>query len=68
MPDEAIREAARAEMQRRNLSARALARTLGITKEAVLDFIHGRRRTQAAVRTLICRELGLDSVKTQSAA
>lgn len=68
MPDTELRNAAKAEMERQNLSARRLAARLGITKEAVLDFIHGRRKTQSAVRSLICRELGLDSVKTESAA
>ncbi|WP_367174102.1 helix-turn-helix domain-containing protein [uncultured Deinococcus sp.] len=55
-------------MERQNLSARRLAARLGVTKETVLDFIHGRRKTQPAVRTLICRELGLDSVKSSDAA
>ena len=64
MPDIELRQAAKAEMERRNLSARRLAARLGITKEAVLDFIHERRKTQSAVRSLICQELGLDSVKT----
>ena len=60
MPETEIRDAARAAMERQNLSARRLAARLGVTKETVLDFIHGRRKTQPAVRTLICRELGLD--------
>ena len=64
MPDIELRHAAKAEMERQNLSARRLAKRLGITKEAVLDFIHERRKTQSAVRSLICRELGLDSVQT----
>lgn len=63
MSDTELRQAAKAEMERQNLSARRLAARLGITKEAVLDFIHERRKTQSAVRSLICRELGLDSVK-----
>lgn len=54
-------------MVRQNLSARKLAARVGVNKETVLDFIHGRRKTHNAVRLLICQELGLDLTKTEEA-
>lgn len=60
-----VREAAKAEMLRRGLSARALAQNLGIRPETVLDFVEDRRGTTTAVRILICSHLGLDPKTAQ---
>lgn len=66
-PVDPIRAAAREAMERQNLSARKLAARVGVNKETVLDFVHGRRKTHNAVQLLICTELGLDPTKTQKA-
>jgi len=52
-------ERVRAEMERRNLSARKLARQLGLKPDTVLDYINQRRPTRRSTRVLIARELGL---------
>jgi plasmid maintenance system antidote protein VapI len=50
----------REEMERRKLSARALARELEMNPRTVLDFVNGRRPTRGSTRLLICLHLGLE--------
>ena len=64
MPDEhapdPVVKAARAALETRGISARKLAKRLGMKPRTVLDFLHERRETRGSTRISICRELGID--------
>jgi ribosome-binding protein aMBF1 (putative translation factor) len=55
-----IAAAARAAIEVRGISARRLARKLGMKPRTVLDFLNERRETRDSTRISICRELGID--------
>lgn len=58
-PDPVV-AAARAAVETRGISARKLAKRLGMKPRTVLDFLHERRETRDSTRISICRELGID--------
>ncbi|WP_139806947.1 hypothetical protein [Deinococcus hopiensis] len=55
-----VAAAARAAVEARGISARKLARKLGMKPRTVLDFLHERRETRHSTKLSICRELGID--------
>lgn len=55
-----VAAAARAAVEARGISARKLARKLGMKPRTVLDFLNERRETRPSTRISICRELGID--------
>lgn len=55
-----VAAAARAAIEVRGISARKLAKKLGMKPRTVLDFLNGRRGTRHSTRISICRELGID--------
>lgn len=55
-----IAAAARAAIEQRGISARKLAKRLGMKPRTVLDFLNERRETRDSTRISICRELGID--------
>ncbi|MDP9763879.1 helix-turn-helix domain-containing protein [Deinococcus enclensis] len=55
-----IAAAARAAVEQRGISARKLAKRLGMKPRTVLDFLNERRETRDSTRISICRELGID--------
>jgi gp16 family phage-associated protein len=57
---ETTREQVREEMRKRGMSARRLARELGMKPDTVLDFLKGERPSRYTTRLLICRHLGLE--------
>ncbi|WP_152544822.1 helix-turn-helix domain-containing protein [Deinococcus phoenicis] len=64
MPEERnpdpVAAAARAALEARGISARRLAKKLGMKPRTVLDFLNERRGTRDSTRISICRELGID--------
>ena len=63
-----IAAAARAAVEVRGISARKLARRLGMKPRTVLDFLHERRATRPSTRVSICRELGIDHEQKEEIA
>ncbi|MFT2719707.1 hypothetical protein ACMT4L_06835 [Deinococcus sp. A31D244] len=55
-----VAAAARAAVDERGISARRLAKKLGMKPRTVLDFLHERRITRPSTRISICRELGIN--------
>lgn len=55
-----IAAAARAAIEQRGISARKLAKRLGMKPRTVLDFLNERRETRDSTRISICRELGIN--------
>jgi gp16 family phage-associated protein len=65
---ETTREQVREEMRKRGLSARRLARELGMKPDTVLDFLKGERPSRYTTQLLICRHLGLEPDSLRRAA
>ncbi len=59
-------QAAQAAMKERGISARWLAKKLGMKPRTVLDFLNDRRETRPSTRISICRELGIDQEQKAS--
>lgn len=57
---DAVAAAAREALVVRGMSARGLARRLGMNPRTVLDFLNERRETRPSTRISVCRELGID--------
>ena len=55
-----LRELLRAEMVKRGLSGRKLAREVGIDFNVVNDFLAGKRNITKGTQALICQHLNLD--------
>jgi transcriptional regulator with XRE-family HTH domain len=61
---ETLRVQVKEAMTEKGLSARELARRVGVEPNTVINFLHGTRNTGVPIRRAFCRELGLDYDQT----